>query len=474
MEAVLIADRKRAVMQLKQGKTVKEVASSLERHKNWVGKWRKRFEEEGYQGLRSRSRRPKKHGRKLAPKIREAIIETRLEIEAAVGLGEGLKYIGGMAVRTKLKAKKIKPLPSVPTIERVLREAGLTKPKEKEQEEKIIYPHLKPAEPHQLCQVDIVPHYLTGGQRVACFNALDVVSRYGTGQPFAQRRSQDAAAFLIHLWQTVGIAQYTQVDNEGCFSGGMTHSHILGTVVRLALEVGTELVFSPVNHPESNGFVERFHQDYNRHVWEDTYLANLDEVQQQSNRFFDLYRQRQDHSQLAEQSPHDHHHRLEPHLLAADFGVDDDKLPLREGRIHFIRRVRADGTVRVLNVDWAVPNPDLSKGVWVTIHLQPIGAILSIYDAAPDVADRNYLTSYAFPLKETVLARQDETLDELDETLIQLATNQSIPPVSGVQPVAENPQLKPRGFKIKVAHQLVETAVYHTARLKERIWHTMY
>jgi transposase InsO family protein len=214
----------------------------------------------------------------LAPKIREAIIETRLEIEAAVGLGEGLKYIGGMAVRTKLKAKKIKPLPSVPTIERVLREAGLTKPKEKEQEEKIIYPHLKPAEPHQLCQVDIVPHYLTGGQRVACFNGLDVVSRYGTGQPLAQRRSQDAAAFLIHLWQTVGIAHYTQVDNEGCFSGGMSHSHILGTVVRLALEVGTELVFSPVNHPESNGFVERFHQDYNRHVWEDTYLANLDEV----------------------------------------------------------------------------------------------------------------------------------------------------------------------------------------------------
>jgi hypothetical protein len=355
-----------------------------------------------------------------------------------------------------------------------LREAGLTKPKEKEQEEKIIYPHLKPAEPHQLCQVDIGPHYLTGGQRVACFNALDVVSRYGTGQPFTQRRSQDAAAFLIHLWQTVGIAQYTQVDNEGCFSGGMSHSHILGTVVRLALEVGTELVFSPVNHPESNGFVERFHQDYNRHVWEDTYLANLDEVQQQSDRFFDLYRQRQDHSQLAEQSPHDHHHRLEPHLLAADFVMDDEKLPLREGRIHFIRRVRADGTVRVLNVDWVVPNPDFSRGVWVTIHLQPIGAILSIYDAAPDVADRNYLTSYAFPLKEAVLARQAETLDELDETLVQSATIPSIRPVSGVQPVAVSPQLRPHGFKTKVAHHLVESAFYHTARLTERIWHTFY
>jgi hypothetical protein len=470
MEDQLIAERKLAIMQLKHGKTVSEVASNVGRHKNWVCKWHKRFEEEGWNGLRSRTRTPQKHGRKLAPEIRAAVIEARLEIEAAAVLGHGLKYIGGVAVRTKLKDKKVEPLPSVPTIERVLREAGLTKPKEKEQKEVIIYPHLKPTEPHQLCQVDIVPHYLTGGQRVACFNGLDVVSRYGTGQPFAQRRSQDAAAFLIHLWQTVGIARYTQVDNEGCFSGGMTHAHVLGTVVRLALTVGTELVFSPVNHPESNGFVERFHQDYNRHVWQDTYLANLDEVQQQSDRFFGLYRQRKDHTQLAEQSPHDHHHRLKPQHLAANFVMNNHKLPLREGCIHFIRRFQADGTVRVLNVNWAVPNPDLSRGVWVTLSLRPIGAMLFIYDGAPDVADRKCLTSYAFPLKETVLARQEAAGDETHQPTIA----QSTLPVSAVHPVAENRQPQPQSHKLKVGQQLMQTALYHTARLTERIWHTIY
>ena len=470
MEDQLITERKLAIMQLKQGKTAKEVAAILGRHENWVSKWRNRFQEEGWQGLRSRSCKPKNHGRALASKVRQAIIEARLELEANAALGEGLKYIGGLAVRTKLKEQRVKPLPSVPTIERVLREAGLTKPKEKNHKEEIIYPHLQPTEPHQLCQVDIVPHYLTGGQRVACFNGLDVVSRYGTGQPFTQRRSQDAAAFLIHLWKTVGIARYTQVDNEGCFSGGMTHAHVLGTVVRPALEVGTELVFSPVNHPESNGFVERFHQDYNRHVWEDTYLANLDKVQEQSDHFFDLYRQRKDHSKLAEQSPHDLHHQLEPHLLATDFVMDDVKLPLREGRIHFIRRVQADGSVRVLNVDWVVPNPDYSKGVWVTIDFRPIGAILSIYDAAPDVADRNCLASYAFPLKETILAQRKEIVDER----FQPASVQSATSVSTVQLIAENQQLYSSGYKLKVGQLLVDTAIYHTARLTERIWHTIY
>jgi transposase InsO family protein len=468
MEDQLIAERKSAIMQLKQGKTVAEVALSLGRHKNWVCKWHKRFKEAGWQGLRSRSRTPGKHGRQLAPEIRAAIIETRLEIEAAAALGEGLKYIGGRAVRTKLKGKKVEPLPSVPTIERVLREAGLTKPPAKGEKEAIIYPHLQPTEPHQLCQVDIVPHYLTGGQRVACFNGLDVVSRYGTGQPFAQRRSQDAAAFLIHLWQTVGIARYTQVDNEGCFSGGMSHAYVLGTVVRLALTVGTELVFSPVGHPQSNGFVERFHQDYNHHVWQDTYLASQDEVQQQSDRFFGLYRQRQDHLQLAEQSPHEHHHRLKPQLLAADFVLINHKLPLREGRIHFMRRVQADGTVRVLNADWAVPNPDLSRGVWVTISFRSIGAMLSIYAAAPDVAERKCLTRYALPLKEMVLARPEAVGSAAQPP----ATAQSTPLVSVVQPVAEVRQ--PQSLRRKVGQQLLETALVHTARLTERIWHTIY
>jgi transposase InsO family protein len=471
MEEELIAQRKLAIMQLRKGKTGSEVASLLERHKNWVCKWHRRVKKEGWQGLRSRSRAPKKHGRKLASKVREAIIEARLELEAGAAMGEGLKYIGGLAVRTRLNAKKVTPLPSVPTIERVLSQAGLTKPRPKVSQEEISYPHLRPTEPHQLCQVDIVPHFLKGGQRVACFNGLDVVSRYGTGQPFTRRRSQDAAAFLCHLWQTVGIARYTQLDNEGCFNGGMSHPHVLGSVVRLALTVGTELVFSPVDHPKSNGFVERFHQDYNRHVWQDTYLADLDQVQQQSDRFFHLYRQREDHSQLAEQSPHTCHHRIKPKLLATDFAMNSQKLPLREGRIHFMRRVQAEGTVRVLNVDWAVPDPDPSHGVWVTIHFRPAGrALLSIYDAAPDVADRKCLVSHAFPLKEAVLPREER----LDETAIHLVTELSIPTSSLVQPeVAERQVLFPKP-RPGIGQGLLNSAIYHTTRLTQRIWHTMY
>jgi hypothetical protein len=261
--------------------------------------------------------------------------------------------------------------------------------------------------------VDIVPHYLQGGERISCFNAIDVVSRYPAGLAFAQHRAQDATAFLLHLWQEMGIADYTQVDNEGCFSGGATHPYVLGQVVRLALTVGTELVFSPVYHPQSNCFVERFHQDYNQHVWEDTYLEDLAAVNKKGQWFFPLYRLRED--QLQGQSPAVLHQENTPRQLPAGFTLSGKKLPLREGRIHFMRRVSPQGQVRVLNVDWNVPRFDPLKGVWVTIEFRTTGALLSIFDAAPDARQRDCLATYAFPLNEPVLPLTN-TADTMTET----------------------------------------------------------
>lgn len=200
----------------------------------------------------------------------------------------------------------------------------------------------------------------------------------------------------------MGIPQYTQVDNEGCFSGGFTHPGVLGKVVRLALHVGTELVFSPVGHPQSNGSVERFHQDYDQHVWKDTDLHNRSEVQAQAEPFFSDYRQSRHHSALRGASPAEVHQRITPRKLSPDFQLPTHKLPLTEGRIHFMRRVNPDHTVSVLNLTWSLPDAKLDRGVWVTLELNTSGATLRIYDAAPDALQRTCLVEHPFPLQEAV------------------------------------------------------------------------
>jgi len=406
----LVLERQQAIHLLRSGRTIKEVAEILNRHENWVRKWWKRYQSEGWSSLEGQSKAPKKHGRKLSETIQQAIRQARSELEAEATIGDGLKYIGALAVRTKLKEKGIEPIPSRSSIERVLKKFDMTKQKRQEENDPILYPHLKPIKPHQLCQVDIVPHFLTGGERVACFNAIDIVSRYPTGQPFSQRRSQDAAEFLIHVWQEIGIPHYTQLDNEGCFSGGATHPNVLGKVVRLALQIGTELVFSPFYHPKSNGTVERFHQDYNTHVWQHTYLRHQEDVRNRSITFFALYRESHHHKALNGYCPNQIHFQQPPTKLSPDFVLSTNKLPLHEGQIHFIRKIEPDGNVKVLNSFWKVPKPDFQKGVWVTITFKQTGAILTIYNAAPNYSDRQSLISYPFPINETVLSHPTKTL----------------------------------------------------------------
>lgn len=394
-----------AIHMLRSGCSTTEVASELKRPPSWVCKWRTRFEREGWAGLQERSHAPKQHGKQLPAQVRQAILRARSELEAEAAEQTGLQFVGPAAVRGRLRRKEVAPLPSTASIERVLRAAGMAQPRSRRSVVEVTYPHLHPNCPHELIQVDIVPHFLTGGQAVACFNAIDVVSRYPTGWAAEHRRAEDAVDFLIHVWQEIGLAHYTQVDNEGCFSGGFTHAGVLGQVVRLALWVGAELVFSPLYHPESNGTVERFHQDYDRHVWDLLDLANPPAVTTQGNHFFDLYRHSPHHTALNGQTPAEVHAHLPSKRLPADFIRPTAKLPLTEGRVHFMRRVSPTGMVSVLNLEWSVPRPQPDQGVWVTIEFTRAGATLSIYDTAPDADDRTCLATYPFPLKEAVQPR---------------------------------------------------------------------
>lgn len=394
--------RKTAIHLLRSGKSPAEVAQELDRSLAWVYKWRKRFfAERDWQALNDKPHAPKHRPKKLPEAVRRAIREARSELEAEADEPGKLSYIGAYAVQARLRKKRISPLPSITSIERELRAAQMTRPRKSSEAPEICYPRLQPKQPLDLIQVDIVPHYLPGGPCVSCFNAIDVVSHYPTGQPSLTKRSADAVNFLLHVWREIGIPEFTQVDNESCFSGGFTHPGVLGKVLRLALLVGTQLVFSPVRHPESNGTIERFHQDYSKNVWDKIELPDFQAVQQHSPAFFEAYRHSAHHSALMGHCPADLHPASLTGSLPEDFCLPG-RLPLTVGQVHFIRRVSKDGKVRILNLDWEAPLTQPDQGVWATLGFTFQGATLRIFDAAPDARERTCLAEYNFPLKEEV------------------------------------------------------------------------
>ena len=99
------------------------------------------------------------------------------------------------------------------------------------------------------------------------------------------------------------------------------------------------------------------------------------------------------------------------------------------------------------------------RGVWVTLELQVSkGATLKIYNAAPDVSDRECLVTHSFPLKEPVLPRPVH--------LEALFSQQPHPQPAAIIS-AKPPQSQTSGF-------LLVALITQAVRLATRLMHTIY
>jgi hypothetical protein len=396
------SQRQTLIHLLRSEKTPAEAVKELGRSVSWGYKWRARYRQAGWEGLKEQSRAPHRIAHKTSEQVRQAILRTRSELEAQALLAEKLAYIGAYAILGRLRSQGMSSPPGVSTIERILRQAGVTKPRQPKLEKEVEYPTLHFNAAHRLTQVDIVPHYLQGGTSIACFNAIDVASRYPAGKQYENKRSGEATDFLVHVWHELGISDYLQMDNESCFNGGYKHPGVVGQAVRLALYVGTQPIFSPFYHPESNSYIERFHQDYSAFVWKKVLLGNLADVRQRSRLFFPDYRHSHHHSALGGKSPQQVHSQTPVRKLPAGFSILK-KLPITEGQVHFMRAVSKERQVLILNKIWDVKLAEQDQGVWATLFLTPKGARLRIYDAVPNAQNRRCLAEHPFPLKEPVV-----------------------------------------------------------------------
>ena len=387
---------------IRSGKSPEEAAEELEYSPSWAYKWWGRFNESGWEGLKSRSRAPQHHPNRISPKMERRILEIRRQLEKEAEQADKLSYTGAYAIRGRLLESHLKDVPSPSTIEKTLRLAGMTKPPCTQAEKETVYPYLQIDQPHQLTQLDIVPHYLSGGALAHCFNAIDVRSRYPDGKQYERKTTSNVLDFCLKIFQNIGISEFTQLDNESSFNGGRTHPYVIGRVARLMLLVGTQLVYSPFYHPESNAYVERFHQDYGKNVWEKVPMRNLPEVHQVASRFFARYRISKHHSELDGQSPASVHFERPFRILPNNF-IIPKPLPITEGKIHFMRAVAKSQSIPICNVDWSTGLAEPDQGVWATLFITLRGARLRIYDQAPGTFKRRCFADHPFPLFEPVM-----------------------------------------------------------------------
>ncbi|MBI3950344.1 MAG: hypothetical protein HY314_07815 [Acidobacteria bacterium] len=77
-----------------------------------------------------------------------------------------------------------------------------------------------------------------------------------------------------------------------------------------------------------------------------------------------------------------------------------EELPLVQGRIHFVRRVDAQGQIEILKERFRLSNRLRGEYVWATIDLKP--HTLSVYHRRSAKAKAKRVKQYAYQIEERV------------------------------------------------------------------------
>jgi hypothetical protein len=137
-------------------------------------KWKRRFELEGLDGLRDRSRRPGSIPIATPVEVEDAVVRVRKE------LAEAGEFNGPFSIAERLATGAVSPVPSRATIARILSRRGQVRPQPRKRP-RSSYRSFEAGRPNEMWQSDWTEWHLSEGRPVAIAGTLDDHSRLLVG-----------------------------------------------------------------------------------------------------------------------------------------------------------------------------------------------------------------------------------------------------------------------------------------------------
>lgn len=119
--------RNKAIQLYNNGIGFNEILRRVQKSKGWLSKWLGRFREQGLKGLRDRSRAPKRIRRSTPPHMVKKVLAIRHELESHKTRRFAFSGIGAETIHWELERRRLKNIPSISTISRILLRHGRTK-----------------------------------------------------------------------------------------------------------------------------------------------------------------------------------------------------------------------------------------------------------------------------------------------------------------------------------------------------------
>ncbi len=351
-----------AIKRFLQGEKISAICKALERSRRWFYYWLRRYDPSSPVWAQNRCRAPKRVPRKTPEVVERLVCEIRKRLAAT-------KYAqkGALAIQWQLRQLGIQPLPTIWTINRILKRQGLVV-KPTYQPRGKPYPALAAQQPNDVHQLDLVgPRYLQGGGRFYGVHLIDAASNVVALAAVPHKRDTDIVEAVVAAWQKLGIPRYLQVDNELSFRGSNRYPRSFGFLIRLCLYLGVEIVFIPEAEPWRNGIVERFNDVYDKLFFRSQRFRDLVHLRQELGYFETFHNQHHRYAKLGSRSPRVVHNAPARRWLAKSFTLHRGPIPWREGRISFVRLTDDQGTVRFFSERFQVSTTLIHEYVRGTI-----------------------------------------------------------------------------------------------------------
>ena len=250
-ELSVVEQRYRAVLEVRAGVSVVEVAERYGVRRETVHRWLRRFAEEGLAGLEDRSHRPREHPWRLPAELEARICELRRRHPrwGPRTLVFELERRGGGRV-------------SRSTVYRALVRNGLIEPARRRRSRSSYRRWERPGS-MQLWQIDVTASIFVGTAELKIVTGIDDHSRFCVMATIVARATaRPVCRAFVEAMTTYGVPEEVLTDNGNVFTNRYRKPFTPREVLfdRICRENGISHRLTKVRSPTTTGKIERLHQ----------------------------------------------------------------------------------------------------------------------------------------------------------------------------------------------------------------------
>lgn len=322
--------RLRAVLAVRDGESVREVAGRFSTSKSQLYEWLKRYEASGAEGLVPRSRRPNRSPRQLPADVEDEIVRMR----------KARPRWGAKKIRATLERTGY-PVPATSTVHQALVRRGLVVAQVSRKAPPGGWRRFVRSHSNELWQIDGTQHRLANGREYWVVDLIDDASRYLLGSRVGPALTGQLAwlAFREAVAQH-GLPAQLLSDNGLQFTGRLRGATV--SFERQVAAAGTELIHSRPFHPTTVGKLERQHRTQNEWLGDRARPVSFEAAQQLLDTYRTDYNTARPHEAIGQKVPAELYQPGTPLELPVVELAPADNYP--EGCLR--RRIGHDGQLR--------------------------------------------------------------------------------------------------------------------------------